>query len=445
MEFTRRETAILALGDFLLLVASLWGALALRNLAIPGWGYFESNLVPFIPVFLLSIIVFYAAGLYEKQTRLVKRDMGMRIFGAQVANTIIAALLFFVLSLSIAPKTILAIYLAISVVGVSLWRFYRAKRERVSDGIMKAVLVAGSAAAKEVFEEVNGNNIYPFSFVVHVDPLGKQSEDIVRAVSDARRSGASVIVIDSRDAVIVRTLPALYGAMMDGVVFLEFAGFYEDVFDRVPLDHIDYALLLESLPKRHTLYDIAKRAFDLIFGIIVIIVVSPLILVAAVLLRLGGRPALIFNERIGQGGSRFRLVKLRTMLINDYGDPELRAKNRVTKLGAFLRKSRVDELPQLWNVLVGDVSFIGPRPELPSLAAVYERELPYYHARHIVPPGLSGWAQLHHYDPPKGAADVGKTRVKLSYDLYYLKRRSFGLDLAIALKTVRALLSFSGT
>ena len=139
------------------------------------------------------------------------------------------------------------------------------------------------------------------------------------------------------------------------------------------------------------------------------------------------------------------MYKLRTMLFDDHGDPELQKKNRVTLFGRLLRKTRIDELPQLWNVLKGELSFIGPRPELPKIAEVYEREIPFYHLRHLIAPGLSGWAQIHDYNVPRGAADIEKTRRKLSFDLYYLKRRSFGLDLAITLKTLRALLSLSGT
>jgi lipopolysaccharide/colanic/teichoic acid biosynthesis glycosyltransferase len=133
------------------------------------------------------------------------------------------------------------------------------------------------------------------------------------------------------------------------------------------------------------------------------------------------------------------------MLFNDHGDPEMQKKNKVTNIGKFLRRSRIDELPQLYNIFIGELSFIGPRPELPSIAAVYKREIPYYEIRHVTTPGLSGWAQIRDYDAPRGAADVERTRRKLSYDLYYLKNRSLGLDIVIALKTIRALLSFSGT
>jgi lipopolysaccharide/colanic/teichoic acid biosynthesis glycosyltransferase len=156
-------------------------------------------------------------------------------------------------------------------------------------------------------------------------------------------------------------------------------------------------------------------------------------------------PIFFLHTRIGRGGHPFIMFKLGSMLFNDHGDPELQKKNRVTAFGRFLRQSRIDELPQLWNVLRGDLSFIGPRPELPTIAAVYERDIPYYHLRHQITPGLSGWAQIHDFDAPRGGADVERTKRKLSFDLYYVKHRSFGLDLAIALKTVRALLSLSGT
>ncbi|HUQ30029.1 MAG TPA: sugar transferase [Candidatus Paceibacterota bacterium] len=445
MEFTRRETAILAGGDFCILIASLWVALTIRNWSFPAAGYFEANLLPFLPVFFVSIAVFYVGGLYEKQTRLVKRKMGERVAGAQIANTVIAALLFFVFPLTIAPKTILALYLIVSVIGVSAWRFYHAAHERRSEATVRAMLVAEGSAAKELLDEVNGNNRYLFHFETHIDPSEKTADDIASAIAAALHAGTHIVVIDTHHPVMARALPQLYGAMVAGVSFLEFASFYEDVFDRVPLAHIDHAWLLEHLPRRHTVYDTIKRAFDIVGAGVGILIALPFIAVAALLLRLSGGPAFIFNDRLGPKGRTFRLIKLRTMLINDHGDSELRKQNRVTRLGAFLRKSRIDELPQLFNVLVGELSFIGPRPELPAIAAVYDREIPYYQVRHLITPGLSGWAQIRDYDAPRGGADVEKTTRKVSYDLYYLKHRSLGLDFAIGLKTVRALLSFSGT
>ena len=185
--------------------------------------------------------------------------------------------------------------------------------------------------------------------------------------------------------------------------------------------------------------------FDIILATLLAIIAVPFIAVAAIVISIEGGAPFILPERIGKNGKIIRLIKLRTMLFNDNGIPELQKKNRVTAFGRMLRKSRVDELPQLWNILAGDLSFIGPRPEFPKIAEVYEREVHQYHIRHLIAPGLSGWAQIHDYDAPRGGADVERTKRKLSYDLYYLKHRSFGLDLAISAKTLRALSSFSGT
>ena len=409
MAFNRRETALLLIGDFFILVASLWVALLIRNLSAPSLSYFETNLIPFLPMFLLSLVVFYIAGLYEKQTRPIRSVMSMRIFGAQIANVMIAAVLFFVLPLSIAPKTILILYLIISVIAESVWRFYRMNSEILEGDRTPVVLVGSGPASLELYDEVNGNNKYMIRFVGRIEKMDLSIGEV------------------------------------DGIIAMDVVSLYEEVFDRVPLEHFDAHQILQSFPKRHGLYDTAKRVFDIILAVLLIVIAIPFIAVAAVVLSVESGAPFILPERIGKNGKIIRLIKLRTMLFNDNGDPELQKKNRITAFGRILRKSRIDELPQLWNVLTGDLSFIGPRPEFPKIAEVYEREVPQYRMRHLIAPGLSGWAQIHDYDAPRGGADVERTKRKVSYDLYYLKHRSFGLDIAIAIKTLRALASFSGT
>lgn len=412
MAFDRRETAILLIGDFFILIASLWAALGLRNLAVPSLSYLEANLIPFLPIFCLSLVVFYIAGLYEKQTRPVRSVMGIRVLGAQAATVAIAAILFFVLPLSIAPKTILVLYLIISVVAESAWRFYWMQYEIQEGQRERAVLYGSSPAARELYDEVRRNNRYRINFVERRETEGAERVEIETA---------------------------------RGTIVFDLASLYEEIFDRVSLDHSDEAQLLAFASQRRELYDGAKRLFDIVLAAIGLVIALPLVLIAALLLALMGGTPFIFPERVGRGGRPFRLVKLRTMLFDDGGDPQMHKKNRVTALGRILRKTRIDELPQLVNVLAGELSFIGPRPELPNLVAVYEREVPRYRLRHLVAPGLSGWGQIHDYDVPRGGVDVERTKRKLSYDLYYLKHRSFALDLAIAVKTVRTLLAFSGT
>ena len=450
MAFDRRETLFLLMGDFFILIASLWVALLLRNLAIPSFGYFQVNFVPFLPMFILSLAVFYIAGLYEKQTRPIRRVMGARILGAQTATVMIAAILFFILPLSIAPKTILVLYLIVSVAAESVWRFHRMNREMEVESRTPAFLVGSGHSVLELYDEVHENPRYLINFVDYVETSGISSISggkgrVSEAISTAIKNGVRIIVLDMNDPVIVRDLPELYNRMVDGITFLEFASLYEEIFDRVPLEHLNVGQLLETLPKHRALYDATKHFFDIMLAAAGSIVAIPFIGVAALLLFLSDGTPFIRHKRIGKGGRTFHIIKLRSMLFDDHGDPELQKKNRVTALGRILRKTRIDELPQLWNVLAGDLSFIGPRPELPKIAEVYEREIPQYRMRHLIAPGLSGWAQINDYDAPRGSADVARTRRKLSFDLYYLKHRSFGLDLAIAFKTLRTLLSFSGT
>jgi len=411
MAFDRRETAILLIGDFLILVASLWVALFLRNLSFPAFGFFKLNLVPFLPMFALSLAVFYIAGLYEKQTKPIRRVMSVRILGAQVATVAVSAILFFALPLSIAPKTILVLYLIVSVVAESAWRFYRMNRE-VAEGMRdNAILYGSGPEVEELFDEVNSNGRYLIRFTACVPAESARAEVEIAS----------------------------------GTVTIDFPALYEEIFDRVPLDYLNEQHLLASLSQERFIYDRAKRLFDLLLALVLSVVALPFVAGAALLLAFSGGAPFFRSERIGRGGRTFCILKLRTMLFNDQGDPELQKKNRVTALGHFLRKTRIDELPQLWNILAGDLSFIGPRPELPKIAETYEREIPHYSLRHLIAPGLSGWAQIHDYDAPRGGADIGRTRKKLSLDLYYLKHRSLGLDLAVAVKTIRALVSLSGT
>ena len=435
----RKIAAVLLVGDVAVLLISLWLALYVRSFSVPTTAYVVEHIIGFIPVFLVSVSIFFIAGLYEKQTRLVRSFMTTRILGAQVVSIVVGIVGFFILPLSIAPKTVLALYLGISVLLMGMWRLLLASRIGITQKT-PAVLVGAGAAVTDLFEEVNGGEQYAIRFIQHVVSGERVAEQISRAVS----LGARVVVIDTRDEMIKGALPQIYECMLANVSFIEFSTMYEDVFDRVPLDHIDYAWLLACLPKRHRAYGIAKRVFDTVLALVGALLALPIILLPVLFLSVVGGHPFIFSTRIGKGDKRIRLVKLRTKLFYDGGDPEKQKHNRETRFGTFLRRTRIDELPQLWNVLTGDLSFIGPRPELPAIAATYQKEVPYYDVRHLITPGLSGWAQIRDYDAPRGGADIERTRRKLSYDLYYLKRRSFVVDMVIALKTLRALAAVSG-
>jgi lipopolysaccharide/colanic/teichoic acid biosynthesis glycosyltransferase len=242
-------------------------------------------------------------------------------------------------------------------------------------------------------------------------------------------------------------LPHLYNLMFAGVSFVSLHEVYEEVFGRVPLSLVSHGWFLENVrTKPHALYDVAKRAFDVALSVPILLAalaLAPLVWAAR---RLEGDvPLLSFQDRVGQGGRTVRLVKFATMLYDDNGRwhaPEGQ-RNRVTRVGNFLRRTRIDELPQAWNVLRGDLSLIGPRPFLPTENQLYLEKVPYYSTRHLIKPGLTGWAQIY-AEHVHHVADENVMRDKLSHDLYYVKNRSLWLDLLIALRTAVTLVRIAG-
>jgi len=223
---------------------------------------------------------------------------------------------------------------------------------------------------------------------------------------------------------------------------------YEQLHHRILPALVGEEWLLENVSARspHYAYDFLKRTVDIVgafFFLIPCMVIFPLVFVA-IKLEDGG-PIFYRTKRTGQYNKPIEIVKFRTMTGMDDGMVTVNTKFVVTKVGHILRKTRIDELPQLLNILRGDLSFIGPRPEFPARAEVYAENIPYYNLRHLIKPGLSGWAQINKFEVPRGALDVELTRDKLSFDLYYLKHRSFFLDIEITLKTVNTLLARSGT
>jgi lipopolysaccharide/colanic/teichoic acid biosynthesis glycosyltransferase len=152
-----------------------------------------------------------------------------------------------------------------------------------------------------------------------------------------------------------------------------------------------------------------------------------------------GGDLFVFQNRVGKDDKLIKIVKFRTMNRNDNGIYEKDKPNKVTRIGSFLRRTHLDEVPQFLGVLRGDLSLVGPRSELPELVKFYKSKVPYYNVRHLIKPGLSGWAQIYHENHPHHEADEKETKTKLSYDLFYIKNRSLAIDLAIVLKTINVL------
>lgn len=442
----RYERWLLLAGDILSFYAALWLMLLVRYGKSLNSGIFLLHLTPFSILFFVWLVVFFIAGLYEKHTVILKSRLPTLLFNALIVNTVIAvAFFYFIPYFGITPKTNLFIDLAITFVLILLWRRYAfpflgSRRKQ------NALLIGSGEDMRELRDEVNNNSRYSIQFVSSLDldaieALDFQEEVLNRIYAE----GVQIIAVDLRSSKVSPVLPHLYNLIFSRVRFIDMYKIYEDIFDRVPLSLLQYSWFLEniSLAPKFT-YDFLKRVMDIIISVPLLIIPALTYPFALAAVRFGvGGPVFTRQRRVGKNNKPIELVKFRTMTIaNDEGKWG-QTENKVTSMGSFLRKTRLDEFPQLWNVLKGDISLIGPRPEFPDAVKQYEKEIPFYNVRHLIKPGLSGWAQIYGEHPHHGV-DTGKTKNKLSYDLYYIKNRSFLVDLKIALHTVRELVSRKG-
>ena len=226
---------------------------------------------------------------------------------------------------------------------------------------------------------------------------------------------------------------------LEGLQYYNYLEFYETYENKLPISHLSPKWFLENTGFEiyHNNFNLkAKRLLDLLFALLIGIFAAPIIVLAAIIVKLESKgPVFFIQERIGEGNKKFNIVKFRSMTTDAEKDgPQWASKNdnRVTKFGKIMRATRIDELPQLWNVLRGEMSFVGPRPEREYFIQQLEKEIPYYNLRHTVKPGLTGWAQVMY---PYGASVEDAYR-KLQYDLYYIKHHSIPFDVKVLLKTV---------
>jgi exopolysaccharide biosynthesis polyprenyl glycosylphosphotransferase len=445
----KKEPLILLLGDVFFFLVSLWLALFLRNFSIPTQEFFVTHLEPFGFLFVVWIAMFYIAGLYEKHTLLLKSKLPSILFNVLVANSAIAVIFFYLIPFfGITPKTILFIYLLVSFMAILFWRMYGYFFVGVQK-VDNALIIGSGEEMRELMTEVNENPLYNLRFISSID-LDRVEDSAFwdEIVSRIYTENISIVAIDLANEHVTPVLPHLYNLIFSKVQFVDMHKIYEDIFNKVPLTLLKYNWFIENISTApRVTYDALKRIMDILISIPLLIVPILTYPFAAIAMKIeDGGPVFIFHERVGKNNQLIKIAKFRSMSGDDQGmyGPNGATNLKVTKVGKFLRKSRLDEFPQLWNVLSGRISLIGPRPELPSLVKKYEEDIPYYNIRHLIKPGLSGWAQIYQENHPHHGEAVTETKEKLSYDLYYIKNRSFLLDLKIALKTIKTLLSRVG-
>lgn len=445
---TRRHRAtifLLFLGDVVALYAALLLTLVLRY--GNGWyrAFVDVHFTPFTIIFIPWLIIFYIAGLYDLRRLRNNLDFLKTLALSLVVNAVIAALLFYAIPLfGIAPKTNLFIFIIVFAIVEVFWRRLFNRLTESAEAPNKVLLVGTSAAAKEVYAMAAENPQLGYAIKAQLDEATAERTPVAVEKS-ARDSGANLIVVP-RELKQKNALAAvLYRLFGEGTSVMDLEHFYELITRKVPLDELGETWFLENIEHAGRFYEPLKRAIEFLFAIVIGLVLLPFEILIALIVKLTSRgPVLIRQQRTGKNGAPFTFYKFRSMVaLSADGQAETTGaqwaagKNdaRITPFGKFIRLTHLDELPQLWNVIRGDLSFVGPRPERPEFVAKLKTQVPFYEMRLLITPGVTGWAQINH----RADLTIDDVKQKLQYDIYYLKNRSPILDIAIVLKTIKSL------
>jgi len=323
-----------------------------------------------------------------------------------------------------------------------------------ADAFRRRVLVLGAGLRAERLQKLSERPESGFTIVGYVvmtssqpvvaEATSRDEIDNLTSYVEGLRATEVVLALEERRNAL--PLADLLRIKTTGVHVNDFSTFIERETGRVDLDTVNPSWLIfsDGFSSGRAVSSFAKRVFDLLASGLLLLLSAPVIALFALLVKLDSKgPAFFRQTRVGLFGQTFDVIKLRSMRTDaEAGGAQWAQKDdpRVTRLGKFIRLTRIDELPQTWSVLKGEMSFVGPRPERPEFVSALEEQLPYYAERHMVKPGITGWAQINY---PYGAS-IEDSRHKLEYDLYYAKNYTPFLDLLILLQTLRVVLWHEG-
>jgi sugar transferase (PEP-CTERM system associated) len=441
------------LAESLILLLSFATAVLVRFGSVEGLLGYE-QIVPRALVCVVAVqLTLYYAELYEYRSR--RRIELFLLLGQCMAIAAVAlAVIFFAVPGLQVGRGLLSLFIVFAWAGLLLWRLFLLWTWGTFGAFGDRVLILGTGisaqnVAREMLKRAPiGYRVLGF-LTEHESEVGRTlvNPSVLGTLSDLPRlsasEGATLIVVAQEDR--RRRLPVdlLLRCRMAGVRVVEAANLFEGLSGRIPLRDLRPSWLIFSTGfRKPRVLASSKRVVEAVLAALLLLATAPLAALTALLVRLSSPGAVLYRQmRVGLDGKVFELLKWRTMRADAEklsgpvwatGDND----PRVTRLGRFMRKTRLDELPQLWNVLRGDMSFVGPRPERPHFVRKLREVIPYYDERHSVRPGITGWAQVKF---PYGST-LEDAEEKLEYDLYYVKHMSLLLDAAVVLETAKVIL-----
>ena len=430
--------AALVGGSFLLATACLVGPDS--DLAL----VYENGILKIAGITVFTLLLSYYFDLYEPQRISGRWEIYFRLLLVLSAlSFVLAALLYLYPEIEIGPNVLL-VGAAILAIVLGVWR--SAYEWIIGLSVFRErVYVLGSGERARAVSETLRTRRDAGMEVVAGEGTGPYNEDLDRFAADLRAFAKSktridriiVAMEDRRGSMPTRELLEL---RLRGVVIEDASLLMERVTGKLPLNGLNpSSLIFTNGFKVNALQQFARRLVSMTVSLIGLVICLPFIPFLILAVRLSSPGPIFFRQtRIGLRGRRFSIIKFRTMRQDAEVDgPVWAEKNdcRVTPLGRFMRTTRLDEIPQLWNVLRGEMGFVGPRPERPEFVEWLTKEIPFYELRHMVRPGITGWAQVRY----KYGASLEETKRKLEYDLYYVKHLSLGLDLLIMFETIKTI------
>jgi len=454
----KTKKLILLIGDIIILYASLIIALSIRYRGF-DFGIFKVHLLPFSIIYLVWLIVFYINNLYELDIAKNNIEFSSALIRALIISGLISIVFFYLAPNfafgAITPKTNLFLNILVFMVLFYGWRLlfnYLAGSIKLK---LNTAIIGYNPQAIELAKEIikNPQLGYKLKIIIknheEIDktelPEVKITQGLKRLKETLEEEKINTAVITPEIYQSPDLIQNLFECIRYKIDFINLSEFYESITQKIPLTAINQIWFLENISQRErAAYEIFKRIFDFIFAFAFLIISLPLWLIISLIIKFESPGPIFYKQtRIGQEGKPFKLVKFRSMVKDAEKDgPKMAEENdpRVTKSGRFLRKTRLDELPQLWSVIKGKMSFVGPRAERPEFHQELKSKIPFYQERYLIKPGLSGWAQIKH----GYSSSIEDNFEKIQHDLYYIKNRSFVLDLSIILKTINIILRGGG-
>lgn len=434
---------LLILGDLALVNLVAFGALWLgvqRSvwwLAVASWDIF---LVWFIFLSALWFVMAQILDLYDLRIAALPRRAVRGALLAILGVFAVYLLLYFIAAPQTLPRHLIMFFALPAAFVLTLWRGGFALAVGAGPLARRVAIVGGGDSARALADALREHAPNYYRVVAQFDSLG--APEAARQIDAAQLDEALVSAAADWDD---EWLALLAAWREQGVQIVNLAAVFEELTGRVPVEYVGktWSVLLPwEQDATRGLNGLAKRACDIIFSALALLLLAPFLPLLALAVRLDSRGAILLRQtRVGQNGRVFVLYKFRSMIAEaespgvpqwaEHDDP------RVTRVGKFLRRFKLDETPQFWNVLRGEMALVGPRPERPEIVENLQRAIPFYRLRHVVRPGLTGWAAIRF---PYGRS-VHDALVKLQYDLYYIKHQSASLDALILFKTLGAVLT----